>query len=57
MNSLKAFMNKFRKSGFAKCPDSAKEIVLALNLDIINFLTNGKMMTKELKDDAIFLMK
>ena len=33
MNSLIAFMNNFRKSGFAKCLDSAKEIVLALNLD------------------------
>ena len=33
MNSLIAFMNKFRKIRFAKRLDSAKEIVLALNLD------------------------
>ena len=51
MNSLIAFMNKFRKSGFAKCLDSAKEIVLALYLDdnklFDKWQNNGKRIKRQ----------
>ena len=57
MNSLIAFMNKFRKSGFSKCLGSAKEIVLTLNLDDNKPFDKRQNDGKRIKRRRHFLMK